>query len=121
MHALAETAFQPGGERDARLTELIAQFIHRLERLPPALASLALEQVQLALRVLQAAGMHAEQPDCSPGPRPAEQQPRFVENIDIELRTVIERMRAGIGAEVRVAQLQLNGAREHVRLAETPR
>ena len=64
--------------------------------------------------------MHSKQPHLTPRlPVLAKQCARLFENLGIDLRGVLERVRAGDGREIFVAQLQLHGAGVQLVLPQT--
>src|SRR3954471_3153542 len=84
--ALAEGAFHAAGERDGAFAELVADAVHRTERLLPLFLSAAGEQVELAGTLLEAGSADAEQAD-GPARLPvlAEEAAGGREDLGIEL------------------------------------
>ena len=91
VHALAEAALQPSGERNAVFAELVANVIHCGQRLAPAIGVVFGQQVELAFAGFESGSVDAQQPDRQPwlcdsrgtGRGPAE-------DFGVELRGVIE-------------------------------
>src|ERR1700689_392093 len=103
VNALAEAAFESGGERDAVLAELVAQPIHRGHRLAPAVGGFFLQHIELSAGSFEAGRMDAQQTDGRIGLAiRTEQGAHLLENLCIELGAVIEGMRASDGGEIGV-------------------
>jgi hypothetical protein len=113
-------AFMPDPSGDAGLAELIAHAVRGGQRLAPSLRTTTVQQIQLTFLLRQRTGMHTEQPHRTTVPRTPEQRPHLFQQFDVDLRSVIDRVRPRVRGEIRIPQLQLHGAREQPVLAQTP-
>src|SRR6185369_16064671 len=88
-------SFHPGCQRNAGLSEFVAQAIRGREGLFPLLAPLALEQIALAQDFFKAGSMHSQQPHLSSLPPVlAEQASHLLEDLGIDLSRIRQRVRA---------------------------
>lgn len=112
MHPRLEAGAHPRGQRhDVVVAVFVADLVHGLERLAPRFGLRFFQQTGLALAALQRLRVHAQQSDRLAAPGVVKQFPRGGGEIRVDLRSVIQRARAGVSRKIRIAQLDLHRAR----------
>ena len=111
MHASAKCGIHACREGDRIVAEFFPHSIHRLQRLAPSLRVPFVQQPRLAFRRFQRLRINTQQADGSAFPIVMKQIAGGAGQLGIDLRSVIQRARAGEGGEIRVAQLDLNRPR----------
>ena len=115
-----EGALHSGRQRHSGIAILVPQAVGGGQRLLPARVLTFVEQIQLIVRIRERRSVHPEQAHARAGlPILAEQGADVIENLGIEARGALDRMRPRDGGEIRIAQLKLQGARLQPVLAQT--
>ncbi len=108
VRALSETAFHSCAQRDGALAEFVAQAVGGGQNVLPLFTALIFQEIELRRVLPKRRSLHAEQPYlCAFTPVGMKQPLDLLEDFVVELRRRIERVRAGDGGEIFVAQFQL--------------
>src|SRR5262245_40190995 len=112
MDALAHLAGHAFGEEDRMIAVFVPDAVSSRESLCPFIALISRQERHLCRRFLKVRRVYAKKANLAAGlPVIEEKLEHSGENLGIDSRGLAQRMRAGNGGEVRVAQLDLDGTR----------
>ena len=106
MYTFMVPTFHSGGERNRGFSKTIAEFVGRGQCPRPSLLGLRIQQIELALLVIEAGCLYAQQPNPGTGfPIVPEELADLRKDLVVELGAARRRMSAGDGVKVGGAEL----------------